>query len=273
MQSGAGSHNIEEKLKPFYKRGTTVPSDAATGYPRGFIFVKTDGTVGTTLYVNEGDDTSADFNIFQPVDADLTAMGALAKTDGNFIVGNGTTWVAESGATARASLGFTDPILDKDAPGTIGADTPAAGTFTTLTATTVVADTISENAPGAGVTVDEALIQNGAIFAKKRTEAAVTNALALTAAETNTACIITSSDVVALPAAAVGLIYDFTVISVATQAPRIDPNGTDTITLDGTELAAGAYIAAGAAGDCIRLVCFAANKWKTMFKTGTWVSE
>lgn len=31
----------------------------------------------------------------------------LAKTDGNFIVGNGTTWVAESGATARASLGLT----------------------------------------------------------------------------------------------------------------------------------------------------------------------
>jgi hypothetical protein len=42
----------------------------------------------------------------QPLDADLTAIGALAKTDGNFIVGNGTTWVAESGATARTSLGL-----------------------------------------------------------------------------------------------------------------------------------------------------------------------
>jgi len=41
----------------------------------------------------------------QPVDADLTAIAALAKTDGNFIVGNGTTWVAESGATARPSMG------------------------------------------------------------------------------------------------------------------------------------------------------------------------
>lgn len=37
----------------------------------------------------------------------LTAMAALAATDGNFIVGNGTTWVAESGATVRASLGLT----------------------------------------------------------------------------------------------------------------------------------------------------------------------
>jgi len=43
----------------------------------------------------------------QPLDADLTAIAALANTDGNIIVGNGTAWVAESGATARASLGLT----------------------------------------------------------------------------------------------------------------------------------------------------------------------
>ena len=41
----------------------------------------------------------------QPIDADLTAIAALAKTDGNVIVGDGTNWVAESGATARTSLG------------------------------------------------------------------------------------------------------------------------------------------------------------------------
>ena len=42
----------------------------------------------------------------QPLDTELTAIAALAVTDGNFIVGNGTTWVAESGATARTSLGL-----------------------------------------------------------------------------------------------------------------------------------------------------------------------
>jgi len=42
----------------------------------------------------------------QDSDADLTAIAALAKTDGNLIVGNGSTWVAESGATARTSLGL-----------------------------------------------------------------------------------------------------------------------------------------------------------------------
>jgi hypothetical protein len=42
----------------------------------------------------------------QAYDAELTAIAALAVTDSNFIVGNGTTWVAESGATARTSLGL-----------------------------------------------------------------------------------------------------------------------------------------------------------------------
>jgi hypothetical protein len=42
----------------------------------------------------------------QAYDAELTAIASLAVTDSNFIVGNGTTWVAESGATARTSLGL-----------------------------------------------------------------------------------------------------------------------------------------------------------------------
>jgi hypothetical protein len=37
--------------------------------------------------------------------ARLVDIAALAVTDSNIIVGNGTTWVAESGATARTSLG------------------------------------------------------------------------------------------------------------------------------------------------------------------------
>jgi hypothetical protein len=42
----------------------------------------------------------------QAYDADLTTLGGLSKTDGNFIVGNGSAWVAESGSTARSSLGL-----------------------------------------------------------------------------------------------------------------------------------------------------------------------
>lgn len=42
----------------------------------------------------------------QAWDAQLDDIAALAVTDGNFIVGNGSNWVAESGNTARTSLGL-----------------------------------------------------------------------------------------------------------------------------------------------------------------------
>ena len=41
------------------------------------------------------------------LDQQLQDVAGLAVTDGNIIVGNGTNFVAESGATARASLGLT----------------------------------------------------------------------------------------------------------------------------------------------------------------------
>ena len=43
----------------------------------------------------------------QPYDAGLTDIAALAVTNGNVIVGDGSNWVAESGATARTSLGVS----------------------------------------------------------------------------------------------------------------------------------------------------------------------
>tara|TARA_R110002020_G_scaffold35671_8_gene107445 strand:- start:2626 stop:2850 length:225 start_codon:yes stop_codon:yes gene_type:complete len=42
--------------------GTTVPSDAAEGYGTGCLFMQTDGGDGTSLYVNEGTNASANFN-------------------------------------------------------------------------------------------------------------------------------------------------------------------------------------------------------------------
>lgn len=43
--------------------------------------------------------------LYQPLDSLLTVLAALAIADGNFIVGNGATFVVESGATVRTSLG------------------------------------------------------------------------------------------------------------------------------------------------------------------------
>ena len=70
------------------------------------------GAVGSSVFAaataaaaQQAMDTDVGVDV-QAYDADLTAIGALAKTDGNFIVGDGSTWVAESGATARTSLGL-----------------------------------------------------------------------------------------------------------------------------------------------------------------------
>ena len=43
-------------------RGTTVPTDGTAGYVTGCLFMKSNGGVGSTLYVNEGSNTSCDFN-------------------------------------------------------------------------------------------------------------------------------------------------------------------------------------------------------------------
>lgn len=59
-------------------------------------------------------------------------IGLIDRTDGNIIVGDGDNFVGESGATARTSLGFIDPILDAGSPPIIGNDTPNNASFTYL---------------------------------------------------------------------------------------------------------------------------------------------
>jgi microcystin-dependent protein len=70
-----------------------------------------DGVTASTTEINTLDGVTSNIqtqlNGKQPLDADLTAIGALAKTNGNFIVGNGSTWVAESGNTVLQSIGVT----------------------------------------------------------------------------------------------------------------------------------------------------------------------
>ena len=56
----------------------------------------------------------------QPEAATLTTLAGLAPADGNFIVGNGDSWEAQAGATARASLDL----------GTIATNDISQGTWT-----------------------------------------------------------------------------------------------------------------------------------------------
>ena len=68
-----------------------------------------DGVTASTTELNYVDGVTSNvqtqLDAKQASDADLTAIAGLSNSDGNFIVGNGSTWVVESGATARTSLG------------------------------------------------------------------------------------------------------------------------------------------------------------------------
>ncbi len=53
---------VREGSNKLFVYGNTVPTDAASGYGIGCIFIHTNGGDGTALYVNEGPTTSCDFN-------------------------------------------------------------------------------------------------------------------------------------------------------------------------------------------------------------------
>ena len=98
----SGSHTVQ--LKAASGSGATVTFSATD---KGYKLIYLDGVATNTgLYqLNDNFSGLVVGTDVQAYDADLTAIGGLAKTDSNIIVGNGSTWVAENGATARTSLG------------------------------------------------------------------------------------------------------------------------------------------------------------------------
>lgn len=69
-----------------------------TSFAQTILDDANEATFKATVNLETGTDVQA-------WDDDLDDLAALTPTDGNFIVGDGTDWVAESGVTARTSLG------------------------------------------------------------------------------------------------------------------------------------------------------------------------
>jgi len=124
--------------------GTTVgASTPSTGAFTSLTSSSTTTLNGTTIPASKTLLVSTDIgSTVQAYDAQLADIAGLTPTDNNFIVGNGTNFVTESGSTARTSLGLGS-IATQDSSnvtvtgGTIngtaiGGSTAAAGTFTSL---------------------------------------------------------------------------------------------------------------------------------------------
>jgi len=90
----------------------------------------------------------------QAWDANLDQIAALAVTDGNFVVGNGSAWVAESGATARTSLGLGSIATQNSSSVTITGGTINSLTITDLGTNANGERTISTSDPTGGADGD-----------------------------------------------------------------------------------------------------------------------
>ena len=86
-----------------------------------------DGQGASAAVVNVSDDFVA---------TTLEAIGALTPTDGNFIVGDGSTWVTEAGNTVLTSLGVTATATELNTMDGITSTTAELNVLDGITATT-----------------------------------------------------------------------------------------------------------------------------------------
>jgi len=169
-----------------------LPALAAVTTPANLLFYVVD--LDEALDANQDKKAALTIldNRFQAKDADLTAIAALSAADGNFIVGDGATWVVESGATVRTSLGLgTIAVLNSPLPIINGGsgqvtqqaaidaltNVAAATNEHVLTKDTGTGNAIFKAAPATGAPV-------GATYIVQTPDATLTNEQALSALAT-----------------------------------------------------------------------------------------
>jgi hypothetical protein len=182
---------------------------------------------------------------------------AVSATALTATTGDVTTLTATTGTIT--TLGSTTGTITTlgSTTGTITTLSATTGHMGTLAATTANVNYVNANTVNSGIAIVDGDVDT-----------------VLTVAQTGSIVLLNSNDVVTLPAVLSNerVFYKFIVQTVATQAPRIDPNESEVINLQGTDLTGGKYAAATAIGDCLTLFCDGA-KWWSIDSYGTWTYE
>lgn len=193
------------------------------------------------------------------------ALREVDNTDGS--AGDLTAEVHAWGEFLLTGSGFTQASVGRDAFATDNytiTDAPSAsgvriGVITRYVSATKVYVRIEPTRPGLASTV--------------QTQTADFTLTTADSGRTFSTAGASGTVVATLPPAVPGLKYRFRV--GAAQELRIDPDGTETISLPSTGVpgAAGKWLTANAAGETVELECVVAGTWAVFGFTGTWTAE
>jgi len=109
--------HVDSSQNVLLARGATVPTDTDAGYAKGALFIKTGGGVATTVYINEGSSTSADFNAIESAASTITGVTAGSGLTGGGTEGTVSLAVA-SDITQNQTISGTTVIIGR-ASGTV----------------------------------------------------------------------------------------------------------------------------------------------------------